>query len=209
MNAESAARLRQYAAGEITWVLLRQKGFENYRQVLARLGELGLRVPMAPMDGPKKTPLGVNFAAGEPLRPIRNPPSPSFVIPRLVRGTQGRIHKPLVGLTLGRPDKPGDDEGRGSGDTHLFPGATTGTRGPGTGRQGQSCYGPGRSGELAGDTSPLGRRRPRQPHLRMINSPDIYALPSASADRRQPGKGMRVPNTLERYGLDEPRAPHS
>jgi hypothetical protein len=37
--------------------------------------------------------------------------SSSDVIPRLVRGIQGRIHKPLVGLTLGRPDEPGDDEG--------------------------------------------------------------------------------------------------
>jgi hypothetical protein len=52
MNPESTALIRQYAAGEITWSLLRQKGFENYRQVLAGLGELGLRPPMAPMDGP-------------------------------------------------------------------------------------------------------------------------------------------------------------
>jgi hypothetical protein len=52
MTIESEALIRQYAAGEITWSLLRQKGFDNYRQVLAGLGELGLRPPMAPMDGP-------------------------------------------------------------------------------------------------------------------------------------------------------------
>jgi hypothetical protein len=52
MTTESEAFIRQYAAGEITWSLLRQKGFDNYRQVLAGLGELGLRPPMAPMDGP-------------------------------------------------------------------------------------------------------------------------------------------------------------
>jgi hypothetical protein len=44
--------LRQYAAGEITWVLLREREIENYRDVLAGLGELGLRPPMAPMEGP-------------------------------------------------------------------------------------------------------------------------------------------------------------
>jgi hypothetical protein len=52
MNVQSEMLIRQYAAGEITWSLLRQKGFENYRQVLAGLGALGLRPPMAPMDGP-------------------------------------------------------------------------------------------------------------------------------------------------------------
>jgi hypothetical protein len=44
--------IRQYAAGEITWALLRQRGLENYRDVLAGLGGLGLRPPMAPMEGP-------------------------------------------------------------------------------------------------------------------------------------------------------------
>jgi hypothetical protein len=52
MTIESEALIRQYAAGEITWSLLRQKGFDNYRLVLAGLGELGLRPPIAPMDGP-------------------------------------------------------------------------------------------------------------------------------------------------------------
>lgn len=44
--------IRQYAAGEITWSALRERGFENYVQVLAALGERGLRPPIAPMDGP-------------------------------------------------------------------------------------------------------------------------------------------------------------
>jgi hypothetical protein len=44
--------LRQYAAGEITWHALSRRGLENYRDVLAGLGELGLRPPLAPMDGP-------------------------------------------------------------------------------------------------------------------------------------------------------------
>ncbi len=44
--------IRQYAAGEITWLSLRQRGFDNYRDVLAGLGALGLRPPIAPMEGP-------------------------------------------------------------------------------------------------------------------------------------------------------------
>ena len=44
--------IRQYAAGEITWHSLQQRGFESYVQVLAGLGELGLRPPVAPMTGP-------------------------------------------------------------------------------------------------------------------------------------------------------------
>ncbi len=44
--------IRQYAAGEITWRALRERGFDDYVQVLGALGELGLRPPIAPMDGP-------------------------------------------------------------------------------------------------------------------------------------------------------------
>ena len=44
--------IRQYAAGEITWHSLQQRGFDNYVQVLAGLGALGLRPPVAPMTGP-------------------------------------------------------------------------------------------------------------------------------------------------------------
>lgn len=49
---EKTKLLRQYAAGEITWTALRTKGIENYRDVLAGLGGLGLRPPVAPMEGP-------------------------------------------------------------------------------------------------------------------------------------------------------------
>jgi len=53
MNAiEHENLIRQYAAGEITWHSLRERGFDNYVEVLAGLGELGLRPPMAPMEGP-------------------------------------------------------------------------------------------------------------------------------------------------------------
>lgn len=55
--------IRQYAAGEITWHDLRERGFEDYVQVLAALGERGLRPPMAPMAGP-------NLAARERGRAI-------------------------------------------------------------------------------------------------------------------------------------------
>lgn len=44
--------IRAYAAGEITWRALQERGFEDYVQVLAGLGELGLRPPVAPMEGP-------------------------------------------------------------------------------------------------------------------------------------------------------------
>jgi hypothetical protein len=44
--------IRQYAAGEISWHALRERGFEDYVQVLGALGELGLRPPVAPMRGP-------------------------------------------------------------------------------------------------------------------------------------------------------------
>jgi hypothetical protein len=44
--------IRQYATGEITWSGLRTRGFDNYLDVLTELGKLGLRPPMAPMDGP-------------------------------------------------------------------------------------------------------------------------------------------------------------
>ena len=44
--------IRQYAGREITWHALRERGFDNYMQVLGALGELGLRPPIAPMEGP-------------------------------------------------------------------------------------------------------------------------------------------------------------
>jgi hypothetical protein len=48
------AMLRDYAAGNISWYMLREQGFDNYMQVLAGLGELGLRPPIAPMEGPNR-----------------------------------------------------------------------------------------------------------------------------------------------------------
>ena len=44
--------IREYAAGEIAWSALRTRGFDNYLDVLTELGKLGLRPPIAPMDGP-------------------------------------------------------------------------------------------------------------------------------------------------------------
>jgi hypothetical protein len=52
IQSEKDTPIRQYAAGEITWHALRERGFDNYLQVLAALGDLGLRPPMAPMSGP-------------------------------------------------------------------------------------------------------------------------------------------------------------
>jgi hypothetical protein len=49
---EKESLIRQYAAGEITWHSLRERGFDNYVDVLAALGDLGLRPPVAPMEGP-------------------------------------------------------------------------------------------------------------------------------------------------------------
>jgi hypothetical protein len=51
-ESEKEKLIRQYAAGEITWHASRERGFENYVEVLAGLGELGLRPPLAPMEGP-------------------------------------------------------------------------------------------------------------------------------------------------------------
>lgn len=49
---EQAKLLRAYAKCEVTWRELQERGFEDYVQVLAGLGELGLRPPTAPMSGP-------------------------------------------------------------------------------------------------------------------------------------------------------------
>jgi len=44
--------VRRYAAGQISWHELRERGFVDYIQVLGLLGELGLRPPIARMEGP-------------------------------------------------------------------------------------------------------------------------------------------------------------
>jgi hypothetical protein len=43
--------LRAYAAGTLSWATLRSRGV-TYYDVLAGLGDLGLRPPLAPMEGP-------------------------------------------------------------------------------------------------------------------------------------------------------------
>lgn len=63
MDEEQDELLRRYAAGDITWSLLRERGFENYLDVLGGLGRLGLRPPVAPMTGP-------NVAARECARAL-------------------------------------------------------------------------------------------------------------------------------------------
>ena len=42
ISADRERLLRSYAAGDISWTSLRGRGIENYRDVLAGLGELGL-----------------------------------------------------------------------------------------------------------------------------------------------------------------------
>lgn len=51
-ESEKQRLIRQYAAGEVTWRSLQERGFDDYVEVLAGLGELGLRPPVAPMEGP-------------------------------------------------------------------------------------------------------------------------------------------------------------
>ena len=38
----------------MTWSLLHERGLDNHADVLGGLGALGLRPPMAPMDGPNR-----------------------------------------------------------------------------------------------------------------------------------------------------------
>jgi hypothetical protein len=53
MNHDEKVQLiRRYAAGDITWSMLQARGFDSFVEVLGLLGELGLRQPIAPMDGP-------------------------------------------------------------------------------------------------------------------------------------------------------------
>ncbi len=51
-DEEKAVLLRRYAAGDINWQSLRERGIDNYLDVLSGLGDLGLRPPVAPMEGP-------------------------------------------------------------------------------------------------------------------------------------------------------------
>ncbi len=63
MLKEREVLLRDYAAGVVSWSSLRERGFDDYVSVLAGLGELHLRPPVAPMEGP-------NVAARERGRAI-------------------------------------------------------------------------------------------------------------------------------------------
>jgi hypothetical protein len=49
---EKVQLIRRYADGDITWSMLQARGFDNFVEVLGMLGALGLRQPVAPMDGP-------------------------------------------------------------------------------------------------------------------------------------------------------------
>jgi hypothetical protein len=51
---EKEKLIREYAAGEIAWSTMRERGIESYADVLAGLGKLGLRPPVAPLDGPNR-----------------------------------------------------------------------------------------------------------------------------------------------------------
>ena len=51
---ETEKLIRQYAACEISWSALRTRGLDNYALVLGALGALGLRPPIAPLDGPNR-----------------------------------------------------------------------------------------------------------------------------------------------------------
>jgi len=53
-SSEREALLRLYAARGVSWRELRERGFADYIEVLGGLGELGLRPPVAPMEGPNR-----------------------------------------------------------------------------------------------------------------------------------------------------------
>jgi hypothetical protein len=52
MDPEREHLIRRYAALDISWRELQERGFDTYDQVLMGLGELGLKYPVAPMTGP-------------------------------------------------------------------------------------------------------------------------------------------------------------
>lgn len=53
-TGERERLLRAYAASQISWRELRRRGFADYVEVLAGLGEIGLRPPIAAMEGPSR-----------------------------------------------------------------------------------------------------------------------------------------------------------
>ena len=48
MSPDFEKLIREYSAGKISWQLMQAKGVTSYLSVLAGLGELGLRPPIAP-----------------------------------------------------------------------------------------------------------------------------------------------------------------
>src|SRR5437870_11961536 len=57
IEPDREALLRRYAKGEVTWHELRERGFDDYVEVLAGLGELALRPPVARLEGPNREAL--------------------------------------------------------------------------------------------------------------------------------------------------------
>jgi hypothetical protein len=51
IEVEKEALIRAYAKGDVSWQSLQSHGFDNYFELLASLGELGLRPPIADMTG--------------------------------------------------------------------------------------------------------------------------------------------------------------
>jgi hypothetical protein len=54
INERREKLLRDYAAGKVSWSTLRRQGFDDYVSVLGGLGALGLRPPVAPLEGPNR-----------------------------------------------------------------------------------------------------------------------------------------------------------
>lgn len=55
LSTDREQLLRDYAGGKVSWSVLRERGFENYLDVLGGLGALGLRPPVAgPDEGPNR-----------------------------------------------------------------------------------------------------------------------------------------------------------
>jgi len=52
LESEKERLIRGYAAREISWHELRERGFEDHVQVLGALGEFGLCRPIVRMEGP-------------------------------------------------------------------------------------------------------------------------------------------------------------
>lgn len=50
MPHDQESLIRDYAAGRVSWHMLKERGIGSYLDVLATLGALGLRPPRAPLD---------------------------------------------------------------------------------------------------------------------------------------------------------------